>query len=343
MLKKYNTTTNADGSVNIHGLDVFKLGTHKGHTFDDQWFSKALEMFHQEKEQGFSPAAVIGHKEDDRVETPSIGQLDNLTLNQGVVYTDVLNIPADEFGELRKRKYPNRSLEINPDNLQIQALSFLGKTRPYHKLPSLNFAEGDMQLRFSATQSESPIVIEYSEDSTIDNLMKKVDALYNKIFPDNHLDNKDTIMDFKEKHGMTAEEMLEQNQKLNAEVIAFREKANADQVIAFGESLVAKKMAPAVIDKAKVLFTSLQGNTKPITFDETDTTSTDLFSAMLNDVLTLSEKGELVVTEESIIADEKTKGGTALSFEEKLHQEALKIAKEQSISYEEAVQIAAKK
>lgn len=137
--KEYQTDTNPDGSTNIRRLEIFRLCKRDKTDYDQNWFQRMHELFQKEKAQGFLPSAVIGHEAEPGKEPESVGMIDNLALEGDLVYADVLKIPPADFGKLKDRRFPNRSVELHPETGQLMALSFLGKTRPFHKLPVMEF------------------------------------------------------------------------------------------------------------------------------------------------------------------------------------------------------------
>ena len=144
MQKRYQTDKNADGTVNVRGVEAFKLCDRGGKHYRQDWYQRAKSAFDAEKSQGHLPALAIGHKESPTAEQPRIGDLDNLRISGDTVLVDLVNIPAADFeASVKSRKYPARSVELHPRTGKIQALSLLGKTPPFHKMPLLAFAEGD--------------------------------------------------------------------------------------------------------------------------------------------------------------------------------------------------------
>ena len=143
MQKRYQTDTNADGSVNVRGVEAFRLCERGGKKYDAGWWQRAATAFNAEKAQGHLPALAIGHKESATAEQPRIGDLDNMRRVGDTVVVDLTNIQKAEFdANLKTRKYPARSVELDPMSGKIRALSLLGKTPPFHKMPLLAFGEG---------------------------------------------------------------------------------------------------------------------------------------------------------------------------------------------------------
>ena len=162
--KAYKTDINKDGSINIRDLEIFRLCERDGEKYDQNWFNnQVLAPFLAEKEMGYLPSAVIGHGEKEGIEPESIALVDNLKLIKDTVYSDIMKISSDDFeNKFKKRKYPNRSVELHPETKQLMALAFLGKTRPFHKLPAMEF-KGEKII---------PISILFEEERTIQQTIK---------------------------------------------------------------------------------------------------------------------------------------------------------------------------
>jgi len=140
--KQYAHDVNDDKSVNIRGLEIFRLGRHKGFPYTKEWAKEAIGNFEKEKKDGFFPSVIIGHnKEGQADEKPARGFLDNLVVKGNEIVTDLVKIPAAVFEELKNRAYPHRSVEVNPDKKRINALALLGGTAPFHKLPIMEFLD----------------------------------------------------------------------------------------------------------------------------------------------------------------------------------------------------------
>lgn len=163
-MKKFQQFTyseNEDGSINILKVPIFKLGKHKGTDFNDELIDELIANHKQLKEDdGFLPSVIIGHN-DDSGEKEAEGFLDNLLKENGIVYSDIVKVPADTFEEsLKKRKYPHRSVEYNPSKNIFSALALLGGTAPHHKLPILEFANDDAHLRIDFAEGDLQSAIE---------------------------------------------------------------------------------------------------------------------------------------------------------------------------------------
>ena len=152
--KAYQTSSNNDGTINIHDVEIFKLGRHKGFDYDEDWSQKAINNFNSQKADGFFPSVIIGHN-DGKEEKPARGFMDNLKLDGDIVKSDIVKIPQDIFKNLKERQFPHRSVEINPDDARFTALALLGSTSPYHKLPIMEFGEDpdNVVIEFAARKT----------------------------------------------------------------------------------------------------------------------------------------------------------------------------------------------
>jgi len=134
--KEYPTTQNDDSTYNIQGVEIFRLGKHKGFNYSDDWGKATVANHADLQENGYRPSVIIGHNQPGGEEKPSRGFLENIRLNGDVMIADITNIHPETFESLRKKEYPHRSVEfVNPQDHRFSALALLGGTSPYHKLP----------------------------------------------------------------------------------------------------------------------------------------------------------------------------------------------------------------
>lgn len=144
LFKQYKTSINEDDTVNIHDVEIFKLGNHKGFDFNKEWAEKALANFNSEKQNDYLPSVIIGHNKPGGEEKPAKGFMDNLRVNaEGVVISDISKVPPATFESMKNREYPHRSVEVNPQKHKFTALALLGGTPPYHKLPVMEFHDDE--------------------------------------------------------------------------------------------------------------------------------------------------------------------------------------------------------
>lgn len=137
--KEYQTSQNDDGTLNIHGVEIFRLGTHKGFTYDSEWAEKAIATHQKLQAEGFQPSVIIGHNEPGQAEEkPAKGFFRDLKIDGELILADLVGIQPDTYEALKRKEYPHRSVElINPEENRFSALALLGGTSPYHKLPVL--------------------------------------------------------------------------------------------------------------------------------------------------------------------------------------------------------------
>lgn len=144
LFEKYKTTKNEDGSYNILGVPIFKLGKHKGFNFTKEWFEKVKELHETEEKEGYLPSVIIGHHSGEETEEkPAKGFFKNLRLKGKTILADLVKIPENFYNDLKERAYPHRSVEVAPKSHKITALALLGGTTPYHKLPILEVFKND--------------------------------------------------------------------------------------------------------------------------------------------------------------------------------------------------------
>lgn len=140
---RYEVTENEDGTRNIIGVPIFKLGTFKsknGVAYDDDWFEKAKERHEQlKKENEYLPTVHAGHNKDDGSELPAMGLFDNLRKKGAMVLADIVRIGKAAYQELKDGLWPYRSVEaINTeDEARILSLAVLGSRPPAVKTPPL--------------------------------------------------------------------------------------------------------------------------------------------------------------------------------------------------------------
>lgn len=135
--KEYQTRQNDDGTFDVVGVEIFRLGNHKGYDYTPEWGDNAVATHQQLQEAGYRPSVIIGHN-DGASEKPAKGFLENIRRDGELIVADISKITPDTYDALKKREYPHRSVElINPEDHRFSALALLGGTAPYHKLPVL--------------------------------------------------------------------------------------------------------------------------------------------------------------------------------------------------------------
>lgn len=134
--KEYQTSQNTDNTYNIQGVEIFRLGNHKGFDYSEDWGQATVANHADLQQQGYRPSVIIGHNAPGGEEKPSKGFLENVRLDGNVMVADITHVHPETFESLRKKEYPHRSVEfVNPKDHRFSALALLGGTSPYHKLP----------------------------------------------------------------------------------------------------------------------------------------------------------------------------------------------------------------
>ena len=318
--KEYNTDENGDGSVNIRALEIFRLCKREDKEYNESWFKKALKYFEAEKMDEYMPPAFIGHEEIPGKETEAIGFLDNLKLIGETVYADILKVPAEIFKKLKERSFPNRSVELHPKTGQIMGLAFLGKTRPYHKLPLMEFRDEEIDVEHIDFEGDD-LFADVADGAKKDHLKKAMAGLIEAI--------KSTVEKFKENDEMTPEELTKMKEDLKTELQAdfdakfeekyktrFKEEFGADPetfkndqekllIEKFKEkkdSIIKKlkglKLAPAVVDGFMApLIEAFSGlESEPITFAEKEEGNIfDVMEKFGESLVKRAENGTLLV------------------------------------------------
>ena len=262
--KEYRTDANSDGSVNIRDLEIFRLCERDGKKYDADWFKRFQQYHALEKMSGYLPSAVVGHDKKEGEERHNIGLVDNVRLKGDLVYADVLKVPQNDFRAMKERRFPNRSVELHPNTGQLLALAFLGKTRPFHKLPVMEFHSGMVE----------PVRVDFEEGGPGGEHVGQIDAIIEKLkglltfnskkdedtmTPEEIQTIKDSVKadlmqqfqdsfdtqyaaKFKEEFGVTPDEFKKQQAD-------GAKKLFTDRVKLFGEELKKKhSIAPALVD-----------------------------------------------------------------------------------------------
>lgn len=195
LFKEYKTTENEDGTINIHDVEIFVLGKHRGKKYDEEWAQATIAKQQEMKDDtGYLPTAFVRHGGDDVVlndeDEAARGFLDNFKLEGEYLITDIIKVQPDFFEQsLKKRKYPYRSVEIpRNDNTRIGGLALLGKTAPFHKLPPMEFAQNedvdqfvfsvDEQGKFQEVNVEAAVNLDENVNMATKLLYKIIDLVY---------------------------------------------------------------------------------------------------------------------------------------------------------------------
>lgn len=190
LFKKYDHVKNKDGTYDILGVPIFKLGKIRGFSYTKKWFKKTQENHKADEDNDYFPSVIIGHN-DGKEEKPSRGLFRNLKLNENDnILADLIKIPEKIFNKIKDREFPHRSIEVVPKDNKITALALLGGTTPYHKLPILEIfsdddeheilsfnMNADEDLEFDTTISE-----EAANEEKRSNLRRIVDSLSSRLW-----------------------------------------------------------------------------------------------------------------------------------------------------------------
>lgn len=382
LFKQYKTSVNEDDSVNIHDVEIFKLGNHKGFDFSKDWATKAVENFNTEKQGDFLPSVIIGHNEPGQTEEkPAKGFMDNLRVESDTVITDITKIPPTTFESIKNREYPHRSVEVNPQKATFTALALLGGTRPYHKLPIMEFHEDadHMVLEFETPDLKKAIQMDQKYKNVFDIIRKIRDMISNirwdpemkeadknkgtksvlkqastilsteskkfnqedktMQFNSEQLAEAKTLTDqqFKDKYGVTPEEMATQYNQFQEDQKAEKLQAFKESITGFVEKL--KKdlhVAPKFADKlARFLETQTAESQPVIKFLEDDKEvekpAVEFFQDVITAVFEEAAKGpesQLFVPTKEMEQVEFADSNLAEDDREKIHNKAVKQANE---------------
>jgi len=144
----------------IKEVPIFKTHTDRGYICDDQWMRDAIRNHQKDKENDWLPVVIIGHNRKHLGEKEAIGFVDNLKYDEkkGILYADLVHIPAEYKEKILKNAYPSRSVEVLPKSRRILAVALLGGTAPHFALP---------QMRYS--HKEKSVWIPYEESDEMEN------------------------------------------------------------------------------------------------------------------------------------------------------------------------------
>ena len=321
--KEYETDKNADGSINIRGLEIFKLCKRDGKDYDETWFQKALNLFASEKKEEYLPPAFVGHEETEGKETEAIGFLDNLKLIGKTVVADIVKVPQAVFDSFKMRKFPNRSVEILTNTGQIAGLAFLGKTRPFHKMPLMEFRDKEEETDQIIFQDDDSSVVDqiksaileafgivknkFNEESEMtteekQKLVADITADVTKQFEekqDEHF-NKMFAEKFEEKTGVSPEKFDEQREEQAKKVFADSKKSAVESF---------KSIAPAIVNGyIEPLIDMFQDDSsKTVKFAEGEAEGNifELFEAFAKSIVKHASDNTLVVDLEEHVRENK--------------------------------------
>lgn len=210
----YKAVLEKDGTYTIHDVEIFlpyadeKIDPPVMNADDLNLFvinhenqkAQAAKKFGANKK--YLPRVHISHHEDGGTENnEGAGFLDNLRVNNEILYADLVKVPAEVVDAIGKGKYPYRSVEFVGDmpDVRIIGLALLESREPYHKLPMLT--EIERAKAFQKSMGKSPTRI-------FQNLRNLVDVRkFNK--EKRGMD----VASYAKKYGCSEEELTEKLQK----------------------------------------------------------------------------------------------------------------------------------
>lgn len=154
---KFTAIPQPQGGYKIEAVPIFKLGTHKGFPYTQEWFAKAKANAAKfETQDGYVPSVIIGHNVDPKIEKAEVAQFTNLRLDAtgNIVLSDYL-VETDGALELFN-KFPHRSVEVFNDEAFFSRVAQLGGSEPYHKLPPLKVDKAEL---FSAETKDPDVIL----------------------------------------------------------------------------------------------------------------------------------------------------------------------------------------
>jgi hypothetical protein len=353
--KQYQTSTNDDGSINVHDVEIFKLGKHKGFDYSYSWAQQLLNNHRELEQTGYLPSVIIGHN-DGFEEKPARGFLQNIRLEGDVLKADITKIPEAVFQSLKNREYPHRSVEVNPEDARITALALLGGTPPYHKLPIMEFSgkEGCEIIEFNESPAQGVLAEIRQMFAEFFERFKPAQAAENATTETKEEDKGMSEVNFAEefaaKHGITPEEAVKQLQQFKEQAARQAAEARKQRIAAFAEQLkTAEHVAPAVVDEIIKPFMEAFPADASVKFDDKEFAGPEAVEALLKAVFAAAKENKLFVDFEEKTRHADSTGDNPLDvlfsdeapdFRKTLHNKALQIAEEKNITYAEALAIA---
>lgn len=162
----------------------------------------------------YLPRVHVAHHEEGSV-TNNVGAgfVDNLRVQNGILFADLVKVPANVIDDIEQGKYPYRSVEFVGDmpEVRIIGLALLESREPYHKLPIMDGIQRESTSTFTANE---PVRI-------FQNLRNLVDV--KKYQKENELD----IASYAKKYGCSEDELTQKLQKFMDD--EFAEKMQDDE------------------------------------------------------------------------------------------------------------------
>lgn len=137
--KRYSWAQQPNGRFSIFDVEVFKFyeDPQRGRVGEEE--GKEIESnFYRLKKEGVYPRLIIGHNPDGSTDNrPGAGYVDNLHFEGDTLYADFVEIPQEIFTEISDLKYPDRSVEYNPEKKRVMRVALLESQPGYFDFPLL--------------------------------------------------------------------------------------------------------------------------------------------------------------------------------------------------------------
>lgn len=137
---------NDDGTWNIYSVPIFITHSRGEETFDRERLDRIVDNQHA-LPRAKKARVVISHDSPFGGKSGSVcGNLRNMRRRGDVIVADYLNLRPAVFREIFKGGLPQRSVELNPNDLNsIEAIALLGREQPY-------FPFADTAVRLTKTE-----------------------------------------------------------------------------------------------------------------------------------------------------------------------------------------------
>ncbi len=148
----FEVTNNADGTVNIANVPIFKTHADRRYNCDESWLDRCVADFMGQKLESLDlaegdaryamlPSLTIGHTPEDpnAPEPDNHGFLDNVRRVGRLLYADLMHVSREAWAKIKSGKLPYRSAEVIPSKHRITNLSLLGGRYPHFALPVMRF------------------------------------------------------------------------------------------------------------------------------------------------------------------------------------------------------------
>ncbi len=336
MKTNYKFKKNDDGTYTFFKVDIFKLGYFRSFNYDEDWFNRVkFNHEHNRDKNQYLPALFVGHS--GWVEKPASGFIDNLQLEDSVIFADLVNIPEEEFNQIQSKRYPNRSIEVFDERAELAGVALLGSSIPYHKMPQLFSGQKGTKLLYEVPNENDS----EDKDSNVNdkNLLNKIKNLFSTKPKDSKTQNQQEELMPKKEASFAEQfktEFGESVESYKAKQKATKELLFTNKKSSFAMSLKNQSFSPKIQEKATAVFAQLQGSPEE---------AFTAFSDLLESISTSAKNKSLIVnTEEETEHNKEGKKYKLETENEKfadaeMDEEIKKIAKARAIPYAEAFDI----